>query len=246
MKKKESVVSSLVASETTKKVSGKTSANVDLVENSALSLDNEESESPKKQAVFASVRSLFGFSDFDRETAANELQADWVSGKITFKELTSKLASLSKEVTKENEKIENIPFETICKTIEESELINDFSLFVGGSDLLAKKSLLLTSDNKVILYHGKQSEESEKYEVSKITKKGLHKPYSDIIYISYVEYTTSNVLRAFRCFGYYLASVKRVNRQIANEKRMFTLWKELTSKLHEEFGYMPNDFEIKF
>lgn len=242
MSKKQNSVVEFVTNETTKVVNGKVSANVDLVENSALSFDNEECESPKKQAVFASVRKLFGFSDFDRETAASELQIEWVSGKITFKELTSKLAQLSKEVNKENEKIENISFDDICNTLSNSSLISDFSLFVGGSDLLSLRSRLLTKDNKVILYHGKQSEDSEKFETIKITKKGLHKPYSDVTFVSYVDYSTSNVIRAFRCYGYYLASEKRVNRQVNNESKKASLLGEMAKGMHDDLGFMPKDF----
>ena len=246
MSKKQNEVVNLLDNETTKVVSGKVSSNVDMVSDSALSIDESECESPKKQAVFAAVRELFGFSSFDRETAASELQADWVSGKITFKELTAKLSKLSKDVNKENEKLESISFEKVCETISNSDLISDFSLFVGTKDLLSLRSRLITKDNKVILYHGKQSEESEKYETIKVTKKGLHKPYSDVTFVSYEDYSTSNLIRAFRCFGYYLASERRVNRLIANEHRKFAAWKALTKELHDVFGYMPADFETGY
>ena len=248
MSKKNFSVNSVVATETQKRVSAKVSVNVDSVNETANKFDEEENESPKKAEVFAEVRALFGFSLFDRETAANALQADWVSGKITFKELTAKLSKLSKGVNKENEKLENKSFELVCETIEKSSLISDFSLFVGTSDLKSLKERLTASNNRVILYHGTQSEESEKFETIKVTKKGLHKPYSDICYISYAEMSTSNIIKAFRYYGYYLASLRRVNRQIANENRNVENFKKLAEILHKDFGYMPDDFDslLKF
>ena len=243
MSKKVNEVMDLVANEVTKSVNGKKSSNVDLVENSALSIDNEECETPKKQAVFASVRELFGFAAIDKDELAKQFEDEFKSGKITFSEFIKKVNDSAKVVNKENDAKENISFEDVCNTISNSSLISDFSLFVGTKDLLSLRSRLVTNDNKVILYHGKQSEDSEKFEVVKVTKKGLHKHYKDVTFVSYTDYSTSNLLRAFRCYGYYLASVKRVNRMISNEMKKFELWKQLTNDLHKDFGYMKEDFE---
>ena len=242
MSKKNLDVLSVVATETTKSVSGKVSANVDLVENSAFELDAEESDNPKKDEVFGAVKELFGFSRFDRETAALSLQSDWTSGKITFKEFSARLAKLAKENNKANEKLENKTFETVCETIQKSTLINDVAVFVGTSDLLSLKPLLVDAKNRVILYHGKQSEESEKFETVKVTKKGLHKPYSDVCYLSYLESTTSNIIRALRNYSYYIQSINRVNRQIRQETRNSENLANLTNVMHKDFGFMPNDF----
>ena len=243
MSKKKNEVVNLLDNETTKVVSGKVSSNVDLVTDSALSIDESECESPKKQAVFASVRELFGFAAIDKDELAKQFEDEFKSGKISFTDYVKKVNDAAKVVNKENDLKESISFEDVCNTISNSSLISDFSLFVGTKDLLSLRSRLLTNDNKVILYHGKQSEESEKFEVVKVTKKGLHKPYTDVTFVSYTDYSTSNLIRAFRCYGYYLASVKRVNRMISNEMKKFELWKQLTNDLHKDFGYMKDDFE---
>ena len=233
-------VATVVNEETSKVVRGKVSANVDMVSNTSLSIDEEDNESPKKIETFAKVRSLFGFMDFDRNKRGSELIA---SGETDFAKIAKILTKESKEVALQNEKIENISFEKICETISNSPLLSDFSLFVGGSDLLNLSSKLISSDGKIILYHGKQSEDSEKFETCKVTVNGLHKPFTDICYISYVDYSTSNVIRAFRCYSYYLASIKRCNRLKKEETDTVAQYQAIKKKLHEKFGYMPNDFE---
>lgn len=239
MTKKVNSVASLVASETTKGVSNKVSVKADLVENTSYSIDEEESESIKKGEVFASVRELFGFATVrTTDEIADELQdlhPDW-----KFSKIRKESVKIAKTVKTENEKHEGLTFEQVCTKIQESDLIEDFSLYVGTKDLLSLSSFLL-NNNKVVLFHGKQSEDSEKFETFKVTKKGLHKPYTDLTYISHVELNTSNIIRSFRCFGYYLASEKRVNRMIENENRKSTAFGEVANTLHKDLGFMPKD-----
>lgn len=233
---------SLVENEVSK-VSGRIKTKANVLNDTANVLDEEENETPKKKEVFAEVRALFGFSVFDPEELATNLAKDLASGKITYKEFSEKLSNSKKSVNKENEKLENIPFEDVCKTIQDSDLINDVSMFLGGcKDLVSLKDKLI-SDNSIILYHGKQSEESEKFETVSVSVKGMHKSYKDVCYLSYLDYTVTNLIRAFRNYSYYLASLKRCKRMKEEETNSVIQYKELKKKLHEKFGYMPEDFE---
>ena len=214
---------------------GKTSK-PDVLKNSANSLDEDENESPKKKAVFDEIKKLFGFLIFDEDEFCAELIAKGNKMSVLRKLATAE----RKRINSYNEKIEGLGFDEICKKIEGSSLINDFSLFVGTSDLSTLKDNIINGNN-VILFHGKQSEEGEKYESIKVTVKGLHKPYTDICYTSKVEISTSNILRAFRNYGYYLASVKRCKRMRREENTSVELLVNTCKSLRQKFGYMPED-----
>ena len=248
MTKKNENVLAVVATENTKRVSGKVSANVEQVENTALALDAEELETPKKQRVFTDVRALFGFLSED----TNEI-GDTIAEKnpsLKFSQVRKAVSEELKRRKQENAKIDNIAFSGVCEKIQNSPIFNDFKLFVGGCDDLLNLSSLLLADNgkKVVLFHGSQSDDGEKFETMTISKKGLHKPYKDLVYFSTADYSTQNVIRAFRCYCYYLQSMRRVNKQIANEQRKFNAFIELAKELHDIFGYMPEDFveHLKF
>jgi len=230
------------SNDTAKVVQGKVKANVSMVDNTSLSIDEEENESPKKKETFARVRSLFGFSLIDKDTLAESFKEEFISGKISFTEYTKKVNDLVKGINKENETRENLTFEQVCDTIENDSIINDVSLFVKTKDLKSLKTLLVDGNN-VILFHAKQSEDGDRYDTFKVTKKGLHKPYFDICYTSKVEISTSNIIRALSNYSYYLASLKRVNKAMQKEKILFSSLSDTISILHKEFGYMPDDFK---
>lgn len=238
MKKSNEMAAVVAASE---KVNSKVTANVETVENTAMSLDAEGCETPKKQQVFADVRKLFGFLSEDTNEIGDELLES--NKGLKFSEIR-KLVSVELKHRKDvNSRNDSIKFETVCETIQDSELINDFRLFVGNVENVATlKEKLINSDGKVILYHGCQSEDGEKFDSMTVTKKGLHRPYKDTVYYSLLDYSTSNLIRGFRNYVYYLNSLKRVNRQIANEHRFVERFKELAANLHKDFGYMPADF----
>lgn len=211
----------------------------DVLEDTANSL--EETENPKKKEIFDKVRDLFGFSKFDKESFAKSLATDLANGKISFADFQKKMSEGNKAVNNSNEELENISFDDVCTTISESDLLADVSRYIGTTDLVSLKKNLVSGD-KVVLYHGSQSENGEKFEVCKVSVKGLHKPYTDICYTSLADATTSNIIKSFRHYGYYLDSLKRCKRQRKTENDLVSKIKELKEKLHTDFGYMPEDF----
>ena len=238
-----SSISTIVNEETKKRVSNKVKSNADGVKDTSLSIDEEEYETPKKKEIFSKVKELFGFCEFDREAFLLEMAKDLANGVITPKEFFEKQKETQKGINSSNAANENISFEDICKKIESSNLLNDFSLFVGTKDLLSLKNLLISSDGSVVLYHGKQSEDGESFNVCKVTVKGLHKPFIDFCYSSKADFCTSNLLRAFRNYCYYLASVKRCRKQREKENSLVSRYLEIKAELHKTYGYMSEDFE---
>lgn len=226
-----------VSNETTTK--SKKSVNPDNLENTANSL--EEENNPKKKEIFSKVkREIFGISDFDGNTDENrEMALKFANGEISFEDYTKFISSARKDSATSNNEKENLTFADVCKKISESDLAKDFCFFVS-SDLLSLESLLV-NDGKVVIYHGKQSETGDKFIADKVTLKGKHKPYTDIIYKSFAEITTSNILKAFQCYSYYKDSLKRCKRQRKNENDLVTLFADTKSKLMKDFGYSEKD-----
>lgn len=217
----------------------------DVLEDSANKLD-EENESPKKREIFARVKSeIFGISEFDGNTdEIRDLAAQFASGAITFEEYTKALTNARKDTRESNSDKENLSFEEVCKKINDydvNDLNSDFALFVS-SDLLSLKPLLIDGD-KVVIYHASQSEDGEKFVSDKVTIKGAHKPYSDIIYKSFADITTSNILKAFASYSVYKNSVKRCKRQRKQELDKLSLFTTLIHELHENFGYSADELK---
>lgn len=235
-------IANLIESESEKRVSNKVSAKANVIMDTANVSDLEDSESPSKTRVFSDIRALFGFSAFDAEEIAVSLASDLANGNISYKEFAKRLANARKESNDENEKLENLAFADVCDTLEENSVIcESLAEFVGTRNFRSLESLLI-ANNKVVIFHGKQSENGEKFTPYKVMIKGLHKPYIDMCYTSYMDITTSNIIRAFRNYCYYLASLKRVQKQVKEEKLLFAHFQDVVTKLHKEFGYMPNDF----
>lgn len=229
-----------VSNETTTK--SKKSVNPDNLEDTANSL--EEESNPRKNEVFSRVkREIFGISEFDGNTDINrEMAQKFANGSISFEDYSKFLSSYRKETNANNTEKENLTFEEVCKKINDydvDDLNSDFCSFVA-LDLLSLKSLLIDGD-KVVLYHGKQSENGDKFLADKVTVKGLHKPYSDVIYKSFADVTTSNILRAFQCYSYYKASVKRCKRQKKNETDTNICFINAAAKLSVQFGYSTEE-----
>ena len=231
--------STLVVNETTKRVSNRVNSKADVSKDTANVLD--ETESIKKSETFAKVRELFGFTNFDPESIALSLASDLANGKISYKEFSAKMTESRKATNQENEKIENISFEDICETLQKSNLIQDLSLFVGTSNLSTLKEKLITDDKKVILFHGKQSDESEKFDAYKVTLKGMHKPYSDLCYTSLADYSTSNIIRAFRNYEYFIKSLNRCKKQREKETFKVADLKEVVTSLKKDFGFSRDE-----
>lgn len=220
----------------------KKSVNPDNLDDTANSL--EEENNPKKNEVFSRVkREIFGISDFNGNTEDNrEMALKFANGEISFEDYTKFISSARKDSANSNTEKENLSFEEVCKKISDydvDDLNSDFCSFVA-LDLLSLKSLLI-EENKVVLYHGKQSETGDKFIADKVTIKGLHKPYSDVIYKSFADITTSNILRAFQCYSYYKASVKRCKRQKKNETDTNICFINAAAKLSVSFGYSTEE-----
>lgn len=226
-----------VSNETTTK--SKKSVNPDNLEDTANSLEDENN--PKKKDVFSKVkRDVFGISDFDGNTDDNrEMALKFAKGEISFEDYTKFISSARKETSGTNKEKENLSFEDVCEKISKSEFAKDFCSFVT-SDLLSLKSLLINGD-KVVIFHGKQSETGDKFIADKVTIKGKHKPYTDTIYKSFAEISTSSILKSFQCYGYYKSSLKRCRKQRNNEYDKTSLFASLVTELHENFGFSKDD-----
>ena len=212
----------------------------DVLEDSANKLEEEENERPKKRDVFSRVKSeIFGISEFDGNTdEIRDLAAKFASGEITFEEYNKALTNARKDTRESNTGKENLSFDDVCSRIssfENQDLVSDFYSFVS-SDLLSLKSLLINND-KVIIYHASQSEDGEKFVSDKVTLKGAHKPYSDIIYKSFADITTSNILKAFASYSVYKNSIKRCKRQRKQETDKFLLLLNTAATLKVYYGY---------
>lgn len=215
----------------------------DTLENSANKLD-EENESPKKREIFARVKSeIFGISEFDGNTdEIRDLAAQFASGSITFEDYTKALTNARKGTRESNTDKENLSFEEVCKKINDydvSDLNSDFALFVS-SDLLSLKPLLIDGD-KVVIYHASQSDDGEKFVSDKVTLKGAHKPYSDIIYKSFADITTSNILKAFASYSVYKNSIKRCKKQRKQETDNVSSLMLTAATLKVKFGFSVDE-----
>lgn len=211
---------------------GRVSQNVDNSTETANVMDAEEAESVSKLILFGKIRSLIGFPELDEQTL-------FATSK-NFEEFKRRLADEKKKLNEETDKLENMTIEQICNIIESSEFSDDFKKFVsfGGLSLVEiANQLLISPKGKVILYHGKQSEDSEKFEESKVCISGKHKKYEDITFLSYVDYNTTNVIRAFRNFCYYTASYKRCLRKKETETNLVEMYQKAVSSLMKDFGY---------
>lgn len=209
----------------------------DTLENSANKLDEEENDTPKKRDLFSNVKTdVFGFSKFDDENEnIPELAAKLAAGKITLTEFNKAISGERKSINSSNQDKENLSFEVVCEMISSSKYFEDFSKYVA-KDLLSLKPLLIDND-KVIIYHGSQSEEGEKFVSDKVIIKGAHKSYSDIIYKSFAEITTSNILKAFSNYSYYKNSLKRCKRQKKQETDNTNYLINIAAVLKVNFGY---------
>ena len=212
----------------------------DVLEDSANKLEEEENESPKKRDIFSRVKSeIFGISEFDGNTdEIRELAAQFASGAISFEDYSKALTNARKDTRESNTGKENLSFDDVCSLIssfENQDLVSDFYSFVS-SDLVSLKSLLI-NDDKVIIYHASQSEDGEKFVSDKVTLKGAHKPYSDIIYKSFADITTSNILKSFASYSVYKNSIKRCKRQRKQEFDRKDNFLTDAATLKIKFGY---------
>lgn len=209
----------------------------DTLENSANKLDEEENDTPKKRDLFSNVKTdVFGFSKFGDDNASiPELAAKLAAGKITLTDFNKAISGERKSINTSNQDKENLSFEVVCEKISKSKYFEDFSKYVS-KDLLSLKPLLIDND-KVIIYHGAQSEDNEKFVADKVTIKGAHKSYSDIIYKSFAEITTSNILKAFSNYSYYKNSLKRCKRQRKQETDNTNYLINIAAVLKVNFGY---------
>lgn len=216
----------------------------DVLEDSANKLEEEENESPKKRDVFTRVKSeIFGISEFDGNTdEIRNLAAKFASGAISFEDYTKALANARKDTRESNTDKENLSFDDVCNRIssfENQDLVSDFYSFVS-SDLLSLKSLLVDGE-KVVIYHASQSEDGEKFVSDKVTLKGAHKPYSDIIYKSFADITTSNILKAFASYSVYKNSIKRCKRQRKQETDTVSSLMITAATLKVKFGFSVDE-----
>ena len=216
----------------------------DTFENSANKLEEEENESPKKRDVFSRVKSeIFGISEFDGNTdEIRELAAKFASGSITFEDYSKALSNARKDTRESNTDKENLSFDDVCTRIssfDNQDLVSDFCSFVAN-DLLSLKSLLI-NDDKVIIYHASQSDDGEKFVTDKVIIKGAHKPYSDVIYKSFVEITTSNILKSFASYSVYKNSIKRCKRQRKQETDNVSSLMLTAANLKVKFGYSVDE-----
>lgn len=209
----------------------------DVLENSANKLEEEENESPKKRDLFSNVKTdVFGFSKFDDDNASiPELAAKLAAGEITLTDFNKAISGERKSINSSNQDKENLTFEEVCGKISDSKYFADFANYVT-KDLLSTKSLLIDND-KVVIYHGSQSEDNEKFVADKVTIKGAHKPYSDIIYKSFADITTSNILKAFSNYSYYKNSLKRCKKQKKQETDNVSYFIKVAAILKVNFGY---------
>ena len=209
----------------------------DVLEDSANKLEEEENDTPNKRDLFSNVKTdVFGFSKFDDDNESiPELAAKLAAGEITLTDFNKAISGERKSINSSNQDKENLTFEDVCGKISESKYFEDFAKYVT-KDLLSTKSLLIDND-KVVIYHGAQSEDGEKFVTDKVIIKGAHKPYSDIIYKSFADITTSNIIKAFSNYSYYKNSLKRCKRQRKQEfdKKDSFLTDAATLKI--KFGY---------
>jgi hypothetical protein len=227
----------VVNEESAKKTSSRVKVKPTLTEDTAISLDEEENENPRKKEVFDNVKKLFGFEVFDENTFAENL----LKNGCTYSELKTSITKERKRINKVNENLETLTFDMVCEKISKSSLLSDLSLFVGTSELSELREKLVNDKKQVILYHGAQSDNNEKFESFKVSVKGLHKPFEDTCYYSLVEYSVTNLLRALRNYSYYLASIKRCKRMKNNETDNVGTLKSVATQLHDKFGYSKED-----
>lgn len=209
----------------------------DVLENSANKLEEEENDTPKKRDLFSNVKTdVFGFSKFDDDNASiPELAAKLAAGEITLTDFNKAISGERKSINSSNQDKENLTFDDVCRMISESKYFEDFAKYVT-KDLLSTKSLLI-DDDKVVIYHGAQSEDGEKFVTDKVTIKGAHKPYSDMIYKSFADITTSNILKAFSNYSYYKNSLKRCKKQKKQETDNVSYFVNVSAILKVNFGY---------
>lgn len=224
--------------------SKKSKVKPDVLEDSANKLEEEENESPKKRDVFTRVKSeIFGISEFNGNTdEIRDLAAKFASGAITFEDYTKALSNARKDTRESNTDKESLSYDDVCTRISSftnQDLVSDFYSFVS-SDLLSLKSLLLDGE-KVVIYHASQSEDGEKFVSDKVTLKGAHKPYSDVIYKSFAEITTSNVLKSFASYSVYKNSIKRCKRQRKQETDNVSSLMITAANLKVKFGYSVDE-----
>lgn len=216
----------------------------DVLEDSANKLEEEENESPKKRDIFSRIKSeIFGISEFDGNTdEIRDLAAKFASGEITFEEYNKALTNARKDTRESNSGKENLSFDDVCSRIssfENQDLVSDFYSFVSN-DLLSLKSLLVDGE-KVVIYHANQSDDGEKFVTDKVTLKGAHKPYSDIIYKSFADITTSNILKSFASYSVYKNSIKRCKRQRKLETDNVSSLLLTAANLKIKFGYSVDE-----
>ena len=225
----------LVVNESANRVNNRVKSKADILDNTANSLDKE---SLKKKEVFDSVKKLFGFELFDENTFAEEK----LKSGCTYSELKQAIAKERKRVNSNNENLESLPIAKVCETIVNSSLLSDLSVFLGGeNDLVALAEKLVNDKKQVTLYHGTQSENGEKFESLKVSVKGLHKPFEDTCYYSLVDYSVSNLIRGFRNYGYYVASINRCKRLRNEENDRVGTFKSDIKTIHSKFGYSKED-----
>lgn len=224
--------------------SKKSKVKPDVLEDSANRLEEEENESPKKRDVFSRVKSeIFGISEFNGNTdEIRDLAAKFASGAITFEDYTKALTNARKDTRESNTDKENLSFDDVCTRISSfsnQDLVSDFCTFVA-CDLLSLKSLLLDGE-KVVIYHASQSEDGEKFVTDKVTIKGAHKPYSDVIYKSFADITTSNILKSFASYSVYKNSIKRCKKQRKQETDNVSSLMLTAANLKVRFGYSVDE-----
>lgn len=224
--------------------SKKSKVKPDVLEDSANKLEEEENESPKKRDVFSRVKSeIFGISEFNGNTdEIRDLAAQFASGSITFEDYTKALANARKDTRESNTDKENISFDDVCNRVSSftnQDLVSDFYSFVS-SDLFSLKSLLVDGE-KVIIYHANQSDDGEKFVSDKVIIKGAHKPYSDIIYKSFADITTSNILKAFASYSVYKNSIKRCKKQRKQETDNVSSLMLTAATLKVKFGFSVDE-----
>ena len=226
-------IENVISEETKKSENGKgTSQNVNLDENE---------ETLQKSLLFAEISKSFGFLSVKLDDIADRLHEENKDLKFSqIKKLASEEIAKNK---KHNEKINNLSYEAICEHIAENGFISDLQPYLFTDDLLSLKSRIVTSDNKVILYHGKQSEISEKFETLKVSVKGKQLTYEDVTFVSYIDYSVQNVLRALRNYSYFANSNRRCNRLLLKETDKVKETTYLLSVLHYEYKYTYEDLK---
>lgn len=213
----------------------------DVLEDSANKLEEEENDTPKKRDLFSNVKTdVFGFSKFDDyNESIPELAAKLAAGEITLTDFNKAISGERKSINTSNQDKENLTFDDVCRMISESKYFEDFAKYVT-KDLLSTKSLLIDND-KVVIFHASQSEDGEKFVTDKVTLKGAHKPYSDIIYKSFAEITTSNILKSFASYSVYKNSIKRCKRQRKLETDNVSSLLLTAANLKVRFGYSVDE-----